>query len=80
MNFFKKWLGKQRKKSEIEAKGIAFIFSFLITAVISLVWIFTIINTSFNNDNSGEQNMNSNYETAKPLDTLISNVKSVFNR
>lgn len=74
MNFLKRWLIKQRNKGEIEIKNTAFLFSLILTSIIFLVWIFTVINTSMNRNDS----MKSDYETAGPIDTLISNVKSII--
>ncbi len=76
MNFFKNWLKKQRQKDEIEAKNMAFFLALAVTSVIFLIWVFTVINTGFNN-NLTENNQANSYETAKPIDSLISNFKSV---
>lgn len=79
MNFFKKWLKKQRNKSEIETKNTALLFSFVITALIFTVWIFTIISTNINHEESTGSAQLGSRDAAKPLDALMSNIKSILN-
>jgi hypothetical protein len=78
MKFFQNWLKKQRTKSEIELKNLALLFSLGITSVIFLVWIFTVINTRFNSNGPINTDENETGEITGPIETLIKDIKSIF--
>jgi len=76
MKFFKKWLEKNRNKSEMEQKSIAFFYASIITVIIFTLWIITLTNTDFNSQL--KQINDSKNQVASPIESMVSGIKTIF--
>ena len=76
MKFFKKWLEKNRNKSEMEQKNVALFYASIITVVIFAFWIITLTHTGFSSQI--DQISNSKSQVASPIESMFSGVKNIF--
>jgi hypothetical protein len=75
MSFLKKWVDKHSNKSETEKRGIALLYSSVITIFIFVIWVITMMGTNLNSE---EAIVKPKTQVASPSESLISQVKDLF--